>query len=119
MGSSAQGRDAFNDQQGTLNGVNAPYLFIRIASDHNNRVCVWQPHVAQMTVVLQQLLVLLMHLLAGHHLGALQQLMCRDTLQCELSYHPQASQPHPGKVEQLRVLFLQHEVTMKTSAVTA
>ena len=51
------------------------HLLVRIAGDHHHCIGVWQPHVAQVVVGLQQLLVVVVHLLAGHHLGVLQQLV--------------------------------------------
>ncbi len=51
------------------------HLFIGFTGNNHHSICVWQPHVAQVTVALQQLLVLFMHLLAGHDLGVLQQLV--------------------------------------------
>lgn len=83
------------------------YLLIGIAGDHHHSISVGQPHVAQVAVALQQLLVLLVHLLPGHDLGVLQQLVGGHTLQGQLSHHPQAPQADPGHVEQLWVLLLQ------------
>ena len=83
------------------------HLCLGVASDDNNRIGVRQPHVAQVAVLLQQLLVLRMHLLSSHDPRLLQQLVRGHALQRELCDHAQAAQAHSGHVEQVRVLLLQ------------
>ena len=60
------------------------HLLICVAGDDHDGVSVGEPHVAQVAVALQELLMLLVHLLPGQHLGALQQLMGGHTLDGQL-----------------------------------
>lgn len=70
-----------------------------------------------MGVLLQQLTVLRAQLAMRHDLGVLQQMVARHTLQSQLCHHPQAAQPNPSHVEQVRVFLLhsQHHMGQPVS----